>query len=419
MPRLLDVAPARSELPDPGLGRGWEASALVAVTLLLLAFGLVTLYSASAFLAHQEGRPDYVFAMRQAQGAAVGLVVMVALARLPYRVWEWAAWPLVGVAFVSLLMLVVPGLDGRAVQVNGARRWLDLGIRVQPSEFAKVAIIAWTAMMAVRKQEQEQFGRLSRGLLPFLVVWGALLIPVAVQPDLSTAFLMGLLGMLTVFAAGARLAHFAFLGLLMAPILWLQLQVGYRKARLEDYLLQLGDPLAASAEGAAYQSYQAMVALGSGGLTGTGFGQGRQKFGFLPEPHNDFIFSMIGEEWGFVGVGLVVVAYLALILVGYRVARRAPDSFGQLLALGCVNLVALQAFLHVGVGVGLLPTTGLALPLVSWGRSNLVVTLAVLGILMSVARETDVDWRPGVRKAGRSKDLARLDRRRVRGGSRA
>jgi cell division protein FtsW len=161
-----------------------------------------------------------------------------------------------------------------------------------------------------------------------------------------------------------------------------------------------------------------MVALGSGGLTGTGFGEGRQKFGFLPEPHNDFIFSMIGEEWGFAGVALVVLAYLFLVVVGYRVARRAPDAFGQLLALGCVNLVALQAFLHVGVGVGLLPTTGLALPLVSWGRSNLVVTLAVLGILMSVARETDVDWSPGVRRAGRSKDLARLDRA-ARGGSRA
>ena len=415
MPRPMDVAPASSRLPDPGLGRGWEASAIVAVTLLLLAFGLVTLYSASAFLAYQEGRPDYVFAIRQAQGAAVGLVVMVVLARLPYRVWQWTAWPLVALSVIALMMLVVPGLDSRAVEVNGARRWLDIGIRVQPSEFAKVAIIAWTAMMAVRKREQ--FGRLSRGLLPFLLVWGALLIPVAIQPDLSTAFLMGLLGMLTVFAAGARLGHFAFLGLLMSPILWLQLQVGYRKTRLEDYFLQLRDPLAASSEGAAYQSYQATVALGSGGLTGTGFGQGRQKFGFLPEPHNDFIFSMIGEEWGFVGVSLVVVAYLFLIVVGYRIARRAPDIFGQLLALGCVNLVALQAFLHVGVGVGLLPTTGLAMPLVSWGRSNLVVTLAVIGILVSVARETDVDWRPGVRKAGRSKDLARLDRR-VRGGSR-
>jgi cell division protein FtsW len=416
MARPFDVAPARSELPDAGVGRGWEASALLLITLLLLAFGLVTLYSASAFLAHQEGRPDWLFAVRQAQGAAAGLVAMVLLARLPYRIWQWAAWPLVVVSLVSLLMLVVPGLDGRAVEVNGARRWLDVGIRVQPSEFVKVAVIVWTAHMAVRKRDQ--FGRLSRGLLPFLLVWGALLLPVALQPDLSTAFLIGLLGMLTVFAAGARLGHFVFLGALLTPLLWLQLQVGYRRARLEDYLVQLGDPLAASPDGVAYQSYQAMVALGSGGLTGTGFGQGRQKFGFLPEPHNDFIFSMIGEEWGFVGVALLVLTYLVLIVVGYRVVRRAPDLFGQLLALGCINLVALQALLHVGVGVGLLPTTGLALPLVSWGRSNLVVTLAVLGILMSVARETDVDWSPGVRKAGRSGDLARLDRA-ARGRARA
>ncbi|MEJ2539555.1 MAG: FtsW/RodA/SpoVE family cell cycle protein [Gemmatimonadota bacterium] len=416
MARPFDVAPARSELPDAGVGRGWEASALLLITLLLLAFGLVTLYSASAFLAHQEGRPDWLFAVRQAQGAAAGLVAMVLLARLPYRIWQWAAWPLVVVSLVSLLMLVVPGLDGRAVEVNGARRWLDVGIRVQPSEFVKVAVIVWTAHMAVRKRDQ--FGRLSRGLLPFLLVWGALLLPVALQPDLSTAFLIGLLGMLTVFAAGARLGHFVFLGALLTPLLWLQLQVGYRRARLEDYLVQLGDPLAASPDGVAYQSYQAMVALGSGGLTGTGFGQGRQKFGFLPEPHNDFIFSMIGEEWGFVGVAILVLTYLVLIVVGYRVVRRAPDLFGQLLALGCINLVALQALLHVGVGVGLLPTTGLALPLVSWGRSNLVVTLAVLGILMSVARETDVDWSPGVRKAGRSGDLARLDRA-ARGRARA
>ncbi|HSM06892.1 MAG TPA: putative peptidoglycan glycosyltransferase FtsW [Longimicrobiales bacterium] len=414
MSAFVDMAPVRSRLPDPGLGRGWETTALMGITLLLLAFGLVTLYSASAFLAHQEGSPDYVFAVRQAQGAAVGLVAMVVLARLPYHVWQWAAWPLVWVSLAALLMLVVPGLDGRAVSVNGAQRWLDVGIRVQPSEFAKVAIIVWTAMMAVRKQGQ--FGRLSRGLLPFMLVWGALLIPVALQPDLSTAFLMGVLGMLTVFAAGARLGHFVFLGSLLAPIFWLQLQVEYRRLRIIEYLAQLGDPLAASSAGAGYQGYQALVALGSGGFYGTGFGEGRQKFGFLPEPHNDFIFSMIGEEWGFIGVSLLVVGYLFLILVGYRVARRAPDLFGQLLALGCTNLVALQAFLHVGVGVGLLPTTGLALPLVSWGRSNLVVTLAVIGILMSVARETDLDWRPGVRKAGRAADLARLDRARTGGG---
>ncbi len=416
--RPLDVAPARSELKDPGLGRGWEASALMALTLLLLSFGLVTLYSASGFSAYRLGRPDYYFVMAQATGSAVGLVVMVLLARIPYRAWSWAAWPLLAGAILTLLVLVVPGTESIAPVRNGARRWLDFPAlpSVQPSELAKLAIIVWTAMMAVKKQEH--FRSLSRGLLPFMVVWGLVFLLIALQPDLSTAVLVVLLGVLTVFSAGARLSHFAFLGLMAAPILALLLQVGYRRARLAAYFEQLADPLASAehAQGSAFQFYQAMVALGSGGVSGQGFGKGLQKFGFLPEPYNDFIFSMVGEEWGFLGVTALVLLFLAMTLVGYRVARRAPDLFGQLLALGCANFIALQAFLHIGVGVGLLPTTGLALPLFSFGRSNLLVTMAVLGILMSVARETDVDWQPGVRKAGRAPDLARMDRLAVGGG---
>jgi cell division protein FtsW len=409
----VDVAPARVTLPDPGLGRGWEASALMALTLLILSFGLVTLFSASPFVARRIGVPDHYFVAQQAIGAAVGLVGMVLLARLPYRFWQWVAWPLVVASLATLLILILPGTESIAPVRNGARRWLTVGVNIQPSELAKFAIIVWTAMMAVKKRDQ--FRSLSRGLLPFLVVWGALLLPISLQPDLSTAFLAGTLGILTVFAAGARLSHFAFLGVMASPVVWLLLQVDYRQARLASYVEQLADPLAATSNGAGYQFYQAMVALGSGGITGQGFGKGWQKFGFLPEPHNDFIFSMVGEEWGFMGVTVLVGLYLALILVGYRIARRAPDLFGQLLALGCTNFIALQGFLHIGVGVGLLPTTGLALPLFSYGRSNLLVTLAVLGILMAVARETDQDWRPGMREAGRAPDLTRM----AMGGGRA
>lgn len=416
-PRPVDVAPARTALPDPGLGRGWEGSALLGLTLVILSFGLVTLYSASSFNAYRLGHPDYYFVLRQAAGAAVGLVGMLILARLPYRVWQWAAWPMVVVSFVALVILILPGTETIAPELNGARRWLNVGVTIQPSEFAKVAIIVWTAMMAVKKQGQ--FQRLSRGLLPFLVVWGLLLLPIALQPDLSTAFLAGMLGVLIVFAAGARISHFLFLGLLTSPVLWLFLQVDYRRERIASYLEQLRDPLAVAGEGAGYQFYQAMVALGSGGVAGQGFGKGMQKFGFLPEPHNDFIFSMVGEEWGFLGVTVLVGLYMAVILVGYRIARRAPDRFGQFLALGCTNLIALQGLLHIGVGVGLVPTTGLALPLFSYGRSNLLVTLATLGILMSVARVTDLDWRPGVREAGLAPDLAANGGRRGRGGSRA
>jgi cell division protein FtsW len=371
----------------------------MALTLTLLSFGLVTLYSASTFVAYRIGEQDWFFVTRQAAGGALGLIGMVTLARIPYRLWHRLAWPLLGVTVAALVVLILPGTHSIAPEINGARRWLRVGVTVQPSEFAKFTIIVWTAMMAVKKRDH--FQSLSRGLLPFLVVWGALLIPIALQPDLSTAFLVAMLGVLIVFAAGGRIAHFAFLGAISAPVLLLLLQEGYRKARVASYVEQLANPLAGSPEGGGYQFYQAMVALGSGGLTGQGFGKGWQKFGFLPEPHNDFIFSMVGEEWGFLGVVALVVLYLATTVVGYRIASRAPDLFGQLLALGCANFIALQGLLHMGVGVGLVPTTGLALPLFSYGRSNLLVTLAVLGLLMAVAREANQDYRPGPRKARR------------------
>ena len=377
----VDVAPAGpTTYPDTGLGRGWEPAALMTVTLLLLSFGLVTLYSASSFLAQRQNLPDYYYVLRQATGAALGLGVMVACSRIPYRWWRYLAWPLVGVAWLLLVVVILPGTEAIAPEINGSRRWLRIGITVQPSELAKIAVVVWTAALAVKKREH--FRSLSRGLLPFLLVWAALTVPVLLEPDLSTACLLAMLGGVVVFAAGGRIAHFLFLGLAAAPFLWAQLGVGFRSRRLAAFL----DP-GASPRGAGFQVHQSLVALGSGGLTGVGFGEGRQKFGFLPEPHNDFIFSLIGEEWGLLGVVFVVGLYMALVLVGFRIARWAPDLFGQLLAVGFTSLIALQAVLHAGVGLGLVPPTGLALPLVSYGRSNLIVSLAALGILMSVARE--------------------------------
>jgi cell division protein FtsW len=186
------------------------------------------------------------------------------------------------------------------------------------------------------------------------------------------------------------------------PALVTQLDGGFRLARIQAFL----DP-ASHQQGAGFQLYQSLIALGSGGLTGRGFGNGQQKYAFLPEPHNDFIFAMVGEEWGFIGVAVIVALYMTFVVVGFRIARRAPDLFGQLLALGITNLVILHAVLHMMVGVGLLPTTGLALPLISYGRTNLVITLAAVGMLMAVARETDRDWRPDQEARRRTDDLAR------------
>ncbi len=376
----VDIAPrVRPTLPETGLARGWEPAVLLAVTLVVLGFGLVNLYSASAFLAQRQALPDHFYVLRQAAGGAVGLVGLAVAARVPYTWWRSMAWPLMAAVFIALLLVILPFTTAIAPEINGARRWLTVGITIQPSEIAKLAILVWTAHMAVRKRDR--FRSLSQGLLPFFVVWGFLILPILLQPDLSTAFVVGTLGMLVLFTAGARIGHFLFLGILLLPVAWLQLSRGFRAERLRSF----GD-LEGTASAAGYQVRQSLIALGSGGATGVGFGEGRQKFGFLPEPHNDFIFSMIGEEWGFLGTSGVILAYLALVVVGFRVARAAPDLFGQLLAVGITSYLALHAVLHMAVGLGVIPTTGLPLPLVSYGRSNLLVTLVSLGILISIAR---------------------------------
>jgi cell division protein FtsW len=352
------------------------------LTLLILSFGFVTLYSASSVHALRQDYPDTYYVLRQATGAGFGLVLLFLCALTPYRVWASLAWPLLVGTAVALLLLVLPWTESIAPEIKGSRRWLIFaGATVQPSEIAKIAIVVWTAAIAVRKIEH--FQSLRRGLGPFFAVWGLVLLLIALEPDLSTAMVVGLLGTIVVFAAGARVAHFVFLAVLVAPVLSSQLAVGFRAERIQTFLDPLADP-----SGAGFQVRQSLLALGSGGVSGVGIGEGRQRFGFLPEAHNDFIFAMIGEEWGLVGVVVLVTLYVAVVLVGFRIASRAPDLFGELLAIGFSSLIAVQAILHMAVGLALAPTTGLALPLVSYGRSNLVITLVALGIVMSIARAT-------------------------------
>jgi cell division protein FtsW len=381
--RPMDIAPARPvRLPDSGLGKGWEATAIMGLTLLILSFGFVTLYSASSVHALRQDYPDTYYVLRQATGAGFGLILLFLCAVTPYRVWASLAWPLLVGTAVALLLLVLPWTESIAPEIKGSRRWLIFaGATVQPSEVAKIAVVVWTAAIAVRKIEH--FQSLRRGLGPFFAVWGLVLLLIVLEPDLSTAMVVGLLGTIVVFAAGARVAHFVFLAVLVAPVLSSQLAVGFRAERIQAFLDPLADP-----SGAGFQVRQSLLALGSGGVSGVGIGEGRQRFGFLPEAHNDFIFAMIGEEWGLVGVVVLVTLYVAVVLVGFRVASRAPDLFGELLAIGFSSLIAVQAILHMAVGLALAPTTGLALPLVSYGRSNLVITLVALGIVMSIARAT-------------------------------
>jgi cell division protein FtsW len=379
------MEPRPRAVEDPSrLGRGWETGAVFAITTTLMAAGLVMLYSASSVMAQAQGLAPHHYLLRQMSGALLGLVALVLAAQLDYRRLRELSWPLLAVVVAMLFVMILPSARSIAPLVNGARRWLLVGpVAMQPSELAKLVLIIWTAALVVKKQDRLR--SLSRGLGPFLVVWGLVAALILLQPDLSSALILVSLAGLVAYAGGARPAHFLVLGALALPLVWSQLtRVGYRMERLSTFL----DPRADLVD-MGYQVNQSLIALGSGGALGRGFGRGQQKFGFLPEPHNDFILAMIGEEWGFLGVATLVLLFLAFGLVGYRIARGAPDLFGFLLALGVTNLVVVQAFIHMGVNLALLPATGVTLPFISYGRSSLIVSLAAAGILISVGRISD------------------------------
>ncbi|MGH7457883.1 MAG: FtsW/RodA/SpoVE family cell cycle protein [Longimicrobiaceae bacterium] len=358
----------------------WEGGALVAGVALLSGFGLVALYSASAFLAHSDGLPGHYYALRQLLGMAAGTVLAFALSRVDYRRLRRLAWPLLALSVILLVVLVLPWTEQLAPRVNGARRWLHLGVAFQPSEFAEWAALVWTAALTVKKRDR--LHSLSKGLLPFLLVWGGLAGLIVLQPNLSSALLLLLLCATVLFAGGARVGHFIVLGMAAVPVIWGQIEAAaYRSQRIAAFLDPAADPV-----GSGYQIRQSLISVGSGGYFGVGFGESRQKFGFLPEPHNDFIFAMIAEEWGMAGSGLVLLLFGAIGWVGFRIAGRAPDLFGHLLAVGMTLLLVVPALLHVGVNLALLPATGVTLPFVSFGRSALLASFAAVGVLLSIHR---------------------------------
>ena len=355
---------------------GAEARGLIFVMAVLLAFGLAVLYSASAIDAMQRNRESWFYISRQLSGVGVGMVAFAIAAKLDaerFRAW---AWPIMWITIVTLLLcLVLP--ESIAPRVNGSRRFL-FGSSFQPSEFGKLAVVVWTSMLVVKKGDQLR--RLTKGVLPFFVVIGLLDVLAALEPDLSVAMLYTLLLAVLLFAGGVRIAHFVTLCALAIPVLWHKIEkVQYAVLRLTSFL----DPGAAPSQ-VSYQLKQSLIAVGSGGLFGVGFGQGRQQYGFLPFPYSDFIASNIGEEWGFLGLGAVTIAFAAYALLGFRIARHARSPFLQLVAVGLTFVTVITAYLHIGVVIGLLPTTGLTLPFVSYGRSNIVLTMFLTGILVNI-----------------------------------
>jgi cell division protein FtsW len=356
---------------------GVEARALIILTGVLLAFGVATVYSASAIVEMEAGYGHAHLLVRQLGGMAIGALLFAVAAKLDAEIWERLAWPVMIGSLVLLLIVILPFTVKIAPRIHGARRYV-FGASLQPSELAKFAVIIWTSMLVVKKGRAMR--RLTKGLLPFLIVVGALDVLVMLEPDLSTAMMFTLVLGIILFAAGVRIGHFVALGVLMIPLLYVKIE------RLNYVLLRMSaffDPGAAPPE-VSYQLRQSLIALGSGQIFGVGFGRGRQQYGFLPFGYDDFIAAHIGEEWGFIGVALLVAAFALYGALGFRIARRARSPFLQLVAIGITVTMVLTAYLHIGVATGLLPTTGLTLPFISYGRSNLILSLLMTGILVNI-----------------------------------
>ena len=359
----------------------WETRLLGMVTAALLVFGIATTYGAASLVTLQGENAGLGFALRQLSGAAVGGALLLLASRLDYYRWRQLAWPLLFVTIVFLLIPLLPFTRSIAPSVNGARRWIDLGpVNFQPSELARLVVVIWCAMLASKKGQLVR--EFKKGVLPFVVVLGLVSVLILLEPNLSMATLIALLGGLVLFTSGAKIGHFGLLGGVAMILVFHQIRdVQYRLARLLTFL----NPGDATTE-AGFQIHQSLIGIGSGRLFGVGFGEGQQKLGFLPYAYSDFLFSTIGEEWGFVGVCVVVALFAMFCWLGFRIARTAADPFGQYLAVGLTGVIGLTAFMHMAVSLGLIPTTGLTLPFMSYGRSSQVISLLGTGILINIGR---------------------------------
>ncbi len=348
------------------------------VTYALTVIGLIIVFSASGVMADTRYGDSTFFLKRQSLWLLLGMAALHWLARWDYDVWNTLTPYVLGLTAVLLILVLIPMVG---TQVNGARRWLRLaGVSVQPGELAKLSIVLYLASFFARKEHAVAV--FSRGVLPPVLVVGLFAGLVLLEPDMGTAGVLTMLLLGLLFVSGARLPHLLGLaGSLLALAYPLIMQSAYRRRRLLNFLDPWQDPTDAG-----FQLTQSFVALGNGGLFGVGLGEGRQKLFFLPEAHADFVLALVGEELGFVGTGLLIGLFAVLLVRGFHIAGRAPDAFGRYLAYGVTVLLGVQVFINMGVVSGLLPTKGLTLPLVSYGGSSLIVTLAAIGILLSVSR---------------------------------
>jgi len=345
---------------------------IILPVLLLLGIGIIMVFSASAL----TSTDTFYYLKRQLLWAGLGIIGLLFIMQVKYTYWRALAAPVLGVAVILLVLVLIIGISS-----HGSARWLGVGsLAFQPSESIKLAMVIFLA--ASLADNHWRLKSLVRGIGPYLALMAVVCLLILAQPDLGTAVTVAGITFLMLTVAGADRRYLTLLVVLGLAAVALAITIApYRMARFTAFLDPWADP-----QGTGYQTIQSLLAIGSGGLFGAGLGQGRQKLFYVPENHTDFIFAILSEELGFIGATLVVILFLILVWRGINTALKAPDIFGSFLAAGLTIMIGLQALINMGVVTGMLPVTGITLPLVSYGGSSLVFFLLGIGILLNISR---------------------------------
>lgn len=352
---------------------------LMAAIFLLLIFGVIMVFSSSYIMAYKWYDSSYYFFSKQAISAVIAIIVLFIAMNIDYHYWQKFATLILILSIFLLVMLYFPGL---ARDIRGARRWLTIGpFPVQPSEVAKFALILYVADCLTRKKERDIL-TFARGILPVFIVTVLFFLLIFDQPDFSTGIVVMVSSFIMLFIGGSQITQlFGLILFLIPPGIILALGEDYRRVRLLSFLNPWEDPLKSG-----FHIIQSLLALGSGGLTGVGIAESRQKYFYLPDQHTDFIFSIIGEELGFIGAVFIIGLYILFLWRGYLIALKAKDTFGLLLAAGITSIIVFQAVINISVVTKLIPTTGITLPFISYGGSSLIVTMMSCGVLLNISK---------------------------------
>ena len=346
-------------------------------TIILMGIGLVAIYSSSSFLAEHKFQDSNFYLGRQALFVLIGIFLLVIVKNIPVELYRRIVYPILFISFALLVMLFIPGV---AKKIGGAYRWIQIGpFALQPSELVKLALAVYMAYSMSKKGTN--MSSFSKGLLPHLLVVGTFMFMILIQPDLGTTVILGCWLMILLFVAGLNVFHLLAMIIIALPmVLWLITHAEYRLNRLLAFMKPWEYP-----QGLGFQIIHSFLAFGSGGIWGVGLGNSKQKLLYLPEPHTDFILSILGEELGLIGIAVIILLFAVLIVRGIKIALDASDLYSSYLALGITILLGLQVVINMGVVMGLLPTKGLTLPFLSYGGSSLLVNLVGIGILMSIS----------------------------------